>query len=170
MEEKDLKINNLLMEEMGLEEGERRRIFDQDSGIQYQFKGKDIVSPGSQSGKSAVEFDPINNSKMMNLMFGGFIDKLVEEESIPGVASYYTVPESDNRIRAKILFDDKTSIQSNPYKNETVCYADLVLRLNGDENVDLSEYDYDRTKAQSSVKAPKKLKQDKPKKERKTSK
>jgi hypothetical protein len=163
MEDLDKKINNLLMEEMGLEEGDRRRVYDQDSGIQYQFKGKDLVSPGAKGGKTAIEFDPINNSKMMNLMFGGFVDKLEDEESIPPVASYCTVPDGD-KIRAKILFSDKSVVQSNPYKNETVCYADLVFRLNGEEDVNLDEYDFDRTKAPQSVLPPKKLKQSKPKK------
>lgn len=156
MNELDLKINSRLMEEMGFEEGDRRRVIDQDSGIQYTIKGKDIVSPGNQGGKQSIEFDPVNNVRMMNYLFGEFVNKLEEEESIPPVSTYYTMLDErdSSRVKAKILMDDNKILESKPYRNETIAYADLVLQLNGEENVDLSEYDVDRRKIMATIKAP----------------
>lgn len=157
MTELDLEINLRLMEEMGLEEGDRRRVIDQDTGLLYQMKGKDLVTPGSQSGKAATEFDPINNTRMMSYMFGTFLEKLEDEESIPGVRNYHMdPPNSQGKIRGTINFDDGSSISSGLYRNETTCYADLVLRLNNEENVNLDKYDIDRTKSKPGVVAPKK--------------
>lgn len=155
MTDLDKAINLRLMEEMGLEEGDRRRIIDQDTGVLYQMKGKDIVSPGSQGGKMAIEFDPINNTRMMSFMFGNFIDKLVEDDTIPPVTGYYiSNHDKEKKVRASVTFEDNTSLSSNYYINETSAYADLVLRLNGEENPDMSEYDIDRRKIPVSVKAP----------------
>ena len=148
MTELDMKINTRLMEEIGLEEGDRRRVIDQDTGILYQMKGKDIVSPGSQSGKAAIEFDPINNTRMMSYMFGSFVEKLVDEEDIPPVNTYFIKATDDNsgKVTANIIFDDNSRISSGAYKNETTCYADLIMRLNGEDDVDLSEFDIDRSR------------------------
>ena len=46
------------------------------------------------------------------------------------------------------------------YIRESMAYAELVLRLNGEDNPDLHKYDkpYVYAKARSSVKAPKKKK------------
>ena len=155
MTDLDKKINNLLMEEMGLEEGDRRRVIDQDTGMLYQMKGKDIVTPGSQGGKAAIEFDPINNTRMMSFMFGNFIDKLVEDETVPPVTGYHiTNHDKEKKVRASVTFEDNTSLSSNYYNNETTAYADLILRLNGDENPDVQEYDIDRRKMLQFIKPP----------------
>lgn len=154
MDQKDIEINFRLMEEMGLEEGPRRRIIDQDSGAQYQFKGRDIVAPGAIPGKTSLELDLLGNNRMMNFMFGQFIEKLQEDEEIPPVASYYTM-QDNGKIRAAISMTDQTTIQSKSYNNETTCFADLILRLNGEEDVDLDEFDYERKK-QLTLKPPKK--------------
>jgi len=156
MTEMDLKLNIRLMEEMGYEEGDRKRIYDQDSGCMCAFKGKDIVSPGTAPGKQTVEFDPVNNPRMMNLLFGGFINKLQEEESIPPVSSYFMKQDANGKNIATVVMEDSSQITSAPYLNETLAYTDLVLRLNGEEEVDLQEYDIDRRKAPESVVAPKK--------------
>lgn len=164
MTDLDKKINMLLMEEMGLEEGDRRRVIDQDTGALYQMKGRDLVSPGSQSGKMAIEFDPINNARMMSFMFGNFVDKLVNDETIPPVTGYHIdTHEKDRKFKASINFADNTTVSSDYYNNETTAYADLILRLNGDDDPDVREYDIDRRKAPQSVKAPKKKGPRKPK-------
>lgn len=156
MDEKDMKINMLLMEEMGLEEGERRRIIDQDTMVQYQMNGRDIVSPGSQGGKSAIEFDPINNTRMMSFMFGKFVEKLEDDEAIPPVTDYSIVPVLGGKVQCRLNMEDGDSVASKAYKNETTCYADMVLRLNGETDIDLSEYDIDRYKPKTSVEPPNK--------------
>lgn len=147
MTELDKKINRQIMEETGLEENSSNFIVDQDTGVQYQMRGKNIVSPGNRrnfADKRTIEFDPINNTRMMNYIFSEFIDKLQDEDTIPPVSNFCTINSGTDMHVAKLLMADGSTIQSAPYKNETTCYTDLVFRLNGDSDIDLSEYDIDR--------------------------
>lgn len=151
MDEKDIEINTRLMEEFGLEQGIRRRIYDHETGDIRLMKGKEIVAPGAIPGKNTLEFDPINNTRMMNFFFGSYIQAMEEEDLLGGsVMSYSVIPsKSPGKIKAvlKINPEDGSPIKeitSKPYKNETSCMADLVCRINGDNEVDMSEYDIDR--------------------------
>ena len=151
MDEKDIEINTRLMEEFGLEQGIRRRIYDHETGDIRLMKGKEIVAPGAIPGKNTLEFDPINNTRMINFFFGSYIQAMEEEDLLGGsVMSYSVIPsKSPGKIKAvlKINPEDGSSIKeitSKPYKNETSCMADLVCRINGDNEVDMSEYDIDR--------------------------
>ena len=153
MEDKDIEINTRLMEEFGLEQGTRRRIYDHETGDIRLMKGKEIVAPGTIPGKNTLEFDPINNTRMMNFFFGSYIQAMEEEDLLGGsVMSYSVIPsKAPGKIKAvlKINPDDGSPIKeisSKPYKNETSCMADLVCRINGDTEVDMSEYDIDRRK------------------------
>ena len=153
MEDKDIEINTRLMEEFGLEQGTRRRIYDHETGDIRLMKGKEIVAPGAIPGKNTLEFDPINNTRMMNFFFGSYIQTMEEEDLLGGsVMSYSVIPsKAPGKIKAvlKINPDDGSPIKeisSKPYKNETSCMADLVCRINGDTEVDMSEYDIDRRK------------------------
>lgn len=153
MEDKDIEINTRLMEEFGLEQGIRRRIYDHETGDIRLMKGKEIVAPGAIPGKNTLEFDPINNTRMMNFFFGSYIQAMEEEDLLGGsVMSYSVIPsKAPGKIKAvlKINPDDGSPIKeisSRPYKNETSCMADLVCRINGDTEVDMSEYDIDRRK------------------------
>ena len=129
-----------VMQEMGLEEGERRRLIDQDTGEICCLGNKDIVVPGSQSGKNAIEFDP-NNPKMMNKLFMEFLDKLAEEEEIDPCVSYGIYNTRDGMNTGRVMFNNGEIIESKKYKNESLCYIDLVHRINGNTDVDLSKYD-----------------------------
>ena len=153
MEDKDIEINTRLMEEFGLEQGTRRRIYDHETGDIRLMKGKEIVAPGAIPGKNTLEFDPINNTRMMNFFFGSYIQAMEEEDLLGGsVMSYSVIPsKAPGKIKAvlKINPEDGSPIKeisSKPYKNETSCMADLVCRINGDDDVDMSEYDIDRRK------------------------
>ena len=153
MEDKDIETNTRLMEELGLEQGTRRRIYDHETGDIRLMKGKEIVAPGAIPGKNTLEFDPINNTRMMNFFFGSYIQAMEEEDLLGGsVMSYSVIPsKAPGKIKAvlKINPDDGSPIKeisSKPYKNETSCMADLVCRINGDDDVDMSEYDIDRRK------------------------
>lgn len=153
MEDKDIEINTRLMEEFGLEQGTRRRIYDHETGDIRLMKGKEIVAPGAIPGKNTLEFDPINNTRMMNFFFGSYIQAMEEEDLLGGsVMSYSVIPsKAPGKIKAvlKINPDDGSPIKeisSKPYKNETSCMADLVCRINGDDDVDMSEYDINRRK------------------------
>lgn len=150
----DLEFNTRLMKELGLEEGERRRVVDHDTEEVCSLGSRDIVTPGSQSGKNAVEFDPINNPRMMNKLFAEFVDKLSEEGSLDSsCVSFGTYQDKvSKKNTARMMFEEGDILESKAYKNEGLCLADLVFQLNGEENVDLSRYDIERKPSAAKVK------------------
>ena len=159
MEDKDIEINTRLMEEFGLEQGDRRRVYDHETGSLMTMKGKEIVAPGAIPGRYAVEFDPINNTRMMNFFFGSYMSNLEAEGILEGdIISFSTVASaSPGKIRAVLKINpyDGGAIKeiiSKAYKNETSCYADLVCRVNGDDDIDMTPYDYDRRRASQPMK------------------
>lgn len=158
MTELDRKINLMIMEELGLEEGDKKRVIDQDTGAICAYKGKEILFPGIEPmNKQTIEFDPINNSRMMNCLFGQFIEKLEDEGSINPVSAFYVAQDKDKNVAVITMHESEeiSTIESDPYRNDTVALADLMLRLNGEQDVDLSEYDIDRRKKPASVKSKK---------------
>lgn len=153
MTDKDRDINERLLFEFNLEPGPRGRVCDRETGEPIRIKQKEVLVPGSEPAKFATEFDPINSVRQMNHLFGVYVNMLQEQEVIEGdVVSYGTIPaRTPGTVRAvmKVKPHDKDEIvetASKPYKNETSAYADLVCRINGDDEVDMSPYDIDRIK------------------------
>ena len=140
----DYELNVRMMKELGLETGDRRRVIDRDSEEVCCLGTRDIVSPGSQSGKNAVEFDVVNNPRMMNKLFSEFVDKLAEEGSIDSPCISYGTYESypDKKITAKAIFEDGSSINSSSYVNESMALIDLVFQLNDEDTSELKKYDH----------------------------
>ena len=171
-EEKDLEINTRLMDEFGLELGPKKRVYDHETGRITTIKGKEIVGPGNNPGKTALLFDPIGNTNMMNQLFGNYVNMLESFDEFDGrVLSYSTVKAPEKgKLQAvlKILPYDGGAVRethSNPYYNETTCYADLVCRINGDKNPDMEKYDFDH-RAERQKAELKKMKEIKAKKEK----
>ena len=139
MNQIDLNINNLIMREIGLEVGTGHRIIDQDTGATMTFGGRDIVAPGIYGGSNAIEFDPYNNKRMMNRLFGYFLEKHADESDVE-VTTYYNVDKGEKgSIECKM--SDHTTITSKPYIRESLKCADIIIQLNGGEAPDFSEYD-----------------------------
>lgn len=139
MELKDLNINNLIMREIGLEVGTGHRIIDQDTGVAMTFGGRELVAPGVYGGRNAIEFDPYNNKRMMNKLFGYFLEKHAEESDVE-VMTYYNVDKGDaGAVECKMT--DNTTITSGAYVRDSLKYADIIIQLNGDPSPNLAEYD-----------------------------
>lgn len=141
MNSTDLEINNMIMREIGLEVSHDKRIIDQDTGANISFKGMDVVAPGAYCGRNAIEFDPYNNNKMMNLLFGYFLDKHSEESDV-SVTTYYNVNSSDkDKAAIECRMSDMSKIRSKDYTRDSLKCTDIILQLNGNENPDLTKYD-----------------------------
>lgn len=143
MDQKDLNINNLIMREIGLEIGVGNRIIDQDTGAAVTFGGKEIVAPGIYGGHNAIEFDPHNNKKMMNRLFGYFLEKHADESDV-SVMTYYNVDKPNNLSSIECKMTDSSVIVSKPYARESLRCADIIIQLNGGESPDLYEYDTEK--------------------------
>lgn len=139
MTNNDLEINNLIMQEMGLEIGPRQRIFDQDTGVEIRINGMDVVAPGYCGGRQSIEFDPHNNKKMMNQLFTYFLGKHADETDVD-VMTYYNIGDGANgRIECKL--SNNETITSAQYTRDSLKYTDIIIQLNGDTPPDLSKYD-----------------------------
>lgn len=141
MKEKDLEINSKIMQEIGLEVGQGHRIIDQDTGVGITFRGMELVAPGTYGGPNTVEFDPYNNKKMMNLLFGYFLNKHSEESDVT-VTTFYSIDDNKtNKGSIECKMSDMSKITSHQYLRDSLKCADIIMRLNGDEDPNLSEYD-----------------------------
>lgn len=139
MNQTDLSINNLIMNEIGLEVSTSNRIVDQDTGMTMTFGGKEIIAPGAYGGYNTVEFDPYNNKRMMNRLFGYFLEKHADESDV-GVMTYYSVDKGD-KSSIECRMTDQSVISSKPYIRDSLKCADIIIQLNGGEAPDFSEYD-----------------------------
>ena len=140
MNEMDKEINNLILREVGFEVGTGNKIYDQDTGMPVRINGLQMMAPGSYIPRQSLEFDPYNNRKLMGQIFNYFIDKQSEEGG-PEVITYYNKDDTKDGGKVECRFNDNTTISSNQYGRDTLKYADLIMRLNGDDNPDLSKYD-----------------------------
>lgn len=142
MNQKDLEINNLIMQEIGLEIGIGNKIVDQDTGAVLAFKGMTVIAPGTYS-HNAIEFDPYNNKKMMSNLFGYFLDKHSEESDVD-VLAYYNVDHDSHKSSIECKLSDQTRIKSKPYTRDSLKYADIIIQLNGGVAPDFDQYDTEK--------------------------
>ena len=142
MNKKDLEINNLIMQEIGLEIGIGNKIVDQDTGAALAFKGMSVIAPGTYS-HNAIEFDPHNNKKMMSNLFGYFLDKHSEESDVD-VLAYYNVDAENNKSSIECKLSDQTKITSKAYTRDSLKYADIIIQLNGGTAPDFDQYDIEK--------------------------
>lgn len=141
MIENDKKINDIIMQEIGLEVGQASKIYDQDTGIALKINGADVVAQGNSRGRQTVEFDPFNNRKMMNALFGYFLNKH-SEETDEDIVSFYDVPSDDSsKGSVECVLRDSSTIQSGNYMRDSLKYADIIIQLNGGEADTLHDYD-----------------------------
>ena len=79
----DMNVNMVILREMGLDVDSTGTVYDQDTGHVLNVNGMRIVAPGLEGIKGeSVEFDPYNNRKLMDLLFGYFINKYSKETDI----------------------------------------------------------------------------------------
>lgn len=145
MNEFDKVVNALIMREVGLEIGDDKKIYDQDSGMPIKINGVEVVAPGSYSSRCTIEFDPYNNRKQMGQIFNYFINKQYEEGGRE-VLAYYNKDDTPQGGKVECKLDDDTVITSEKYGRDTLKYTDIIMRLNGDENPDLKQYDVPMTR------------------------
>lgn len=141
MNDKEKKINNIIMQEIGLEVGQASRIIDQDTGMALKINGHDVVAPGYFRGRQSAEFDPYNNRKMMGHLFGYFLEKHADETGV-SVVTFYDVPSDEpDKGSIKCVLNDNTTIQSGNYMRDGLKYADIIVQLNGGEINSFQDYD-----------------------------
>lgn len=140
--ENNIEFGDLTLREIGLDVNEDNHIVDEETGMPILMKGKFLKynhGPAKRVTRDEINYDPLNNSKLMNMLFGYYSDKLESEGSrgIDMCASAIT-PNGKQVLKVKTGDD---SIQSNPYYNESVRLMDVICKLN-DSGEDVSKYDF----------------------------
>lgn len=144
MDSMDKEVNKIIMQELGLEPSSNNCMIDQDTGMAIIFRGMNVTAPGTYGGRNSIEFDPHNNKKLMNALFGHFLNKY-EYESDVSVSTYFDVDVGNNKSVLQVRMDDDTCISSKPYLRSSLRCIDIISQLNGEEAPDLSQYDIAET-------------------------
>lgn len=135
---------NKLIVEIGLDIDTDNNIVDQDTQNSLVFNGKKLkYVPGDQKvNRNEIEFDPISNRKLMTNLLAYANNKQVEEGTAAPISIFYQLnsnQEGKNKIELK---DENNNVYvSNPYYNDNLKLMDILFQMNGEQNVDLSEYD-----------------------------
>ena len=137
-------VSHKIFRIMGLDVDSSNKVIDQDTCRPIEFKGKSIKYTSDPNknlliAKNDILFDPINNSRLMSTLFGYYLTKLEENEGI-AFDSYYTKNGNEGRTALE-LKNENEKITSKYYTNDSIKYIDIILKLNGDSDIDLSEYD-----------------------------
>ncbi len=125
-------------------------LLDQETGEQILFEGKNIKAtrkPNSPAyiSENDIKLEPANPkcTKLMNRLFGFFLDKESEFGNIPKTISYYfekeDVNDEDSKavdsyfgpVKLVIKYSDGTTFESNAYKSKALVYTDAILGIDG---------------------------------------
>lgn len=136
-----IEFGDLTLKEIGLDIDEDNHIIDEESGMPIMMKGKFLkfnCGPANRTTKDEINYDPLNNPKLMNFLLGYYSDKL-ESEGSRGVDICFSTVGPEEKQILKVKTGDDT-LESNPYHNESVRIMDIICQLNESEQ-DVSKYD-----------------------------
>lgn len=132
---------DLTLKEIGLDVDEDNHIIDEETGMPITAKGKFLkfnCGAVSRTTRDEINYDPLNNPKLMNFLFGYYSSKL-EAEGSRGVDICYTTNGPEDKQILNIKTGDD-ALESEPYYNESVRIMDVICKLN-DSDTDVSIYD-----------------------------
>lgn len=140
-----IQFGELFMEEMGLYIDPYGRVVDQQTDSLLQVKGKCLRFPLDGSvrlSKGEMEFDPLNNQTLANNLFGFYIQNRLSDNGNVYVSNYCTVASPDDKDKGILEVKTETgTIKSGEYYRDSLKYADMMMRMNGTPNIDLSAFD-----------------------------
>lgn len=139
-----IKFGELFLDEMGLYTDPYGTVIDQETDNALQIKGKTLKFVAEDDAvylrKNEMLFDPLHNQSLANTLFGYFINNRYSDNNY--VRSYYNVANDENRQQGAVEVKIGDSImRSGTYYMDSVKYADVMMRINNNDNVDLSDYD-----------------------------
>ena len=130
-------LKRILMDEIGLYYSERGNVKDQDTLQYVKFRNKNLKQDMTKGFRqNDIVFDPLNSPKQMESLFKYAINKDDIE-----VLSFANIQNPDGTYKCIVCTNENTSIESNNYNNPALSYAESILTLYGNSNVNLSEYD-----------------------------
>lgn len=145
MKEKNIELTNAIMREIGLDVNSLHQVIDQDTNEVLSFNGKTMVynldPVRNRLKRHDIEFNPLENLKMMSQLFSYYVNKLNREEGLY-ISLFYPVVNQHTGVGYLVAKDGQNNtIQSGSYSSDCLKYADLIFRLSGETNVNLSRWD-----------------------------
>lgn len=147
----EMELTKKILYSIGLEiQSNTNALIDQETGTQINFDGKVLkanTDPNKQLyiSKYDVKLEPANPkcTKLIERLFGYFIDREYEEENIAEMKAYYFDKDFDNnKYRLCIKFADGVKWVGEWYNNKIFGYIQAILQINGAfSHEDLSPFD-----------------------------
>lgn len=142
-------IVQALIYEIGLSIDSENRIIDQDTMRPIRFMDKNVKGTSDPTkrvyiSEYDVKLEPLNkmNTKLMNSLFGLFLDKEQEEENIVNFHSFYLDDEDGNTNRTRVVVKcSKDMYYSDYFFNRSLMYCDAILKIGGSFRLDLHLFD-----------------------------
>ena len=125
-------------------------LVDQETKSQIAFEQKFIVASTDPNEYVSVRdcdirLEPLNPkcTRMLEQLFGKFLDDSAEMENLPGTTVFYfDKDEETHKYRLTIKFDDGNMWCGNWYFNKIICFDEAIFSLDGTfSDKDLRPYD-----------------------------
>ena len=137
--EDEILLTKHLLIALGIDIGENHTLVEQYTGTQLNFENKVIKAINDPNdmlyiSESDISLEPANPrcTKLMERLFGRFIDIEVEDECIPDMLTYYfDIDEEKEKFRMTIKFNNGTKWIGNWYYNKVLSYVEAILAIDG---------------------------------------
>ena len=137
IQELEKEVNVKVLRALGFDVLSNGYIIDQDSMRKVSFKRKYLKY--SSTGEVAMhhndlEFDPVNNIRLMIELFSIFLKKEEEENGLY-IEIYYTKPVDPDKTMIEAHVPNPMGstdlIRSEPFKLQTLCYIEFIYGIAG---------------------------------------
>jgi hypothetical protein len=122
-------------------------LYDQESGNYLTFENLYIKAStaGNEiyAGRNEIVFDPAFNYKLIDRLFGFFLDKCQNSDDgdlLGGFIAYYSEDNPERKQRVVVKTNRRGDISSKWYWCIYLAYIDCIFAIN-EYNVDLSNFD-----------------------------
>ena len=148
-----------LINEIGLVILPNGVVMDDDNGIEIRYEGKSIIASINPNRPAIptdmfVIFDPVFDGRLMNIMMGYYLQKSAYMGTFNADSFYEEVEETpfyaknDNirtrRSRIAVVASTngvRKTYYSNYYYQKGLKFSDIILKLGGYSDIDLSKFD-----------------------------
>lgn len=129
-------FNSKVMQNIGLEIDEEKYVIDEYTGDRLQIKGKFIKTEVEEQDNTSIEFNPLENPTLMNKLFSYFLDKNEKETNVGTKVFSHSSNSKKERGYVILIQNDGTTYTSGKYYNDSLKYADIILKMNNPIIVD----------------------------------
>lgn len=126
--------------------GARNSIITDETGNVVQIDGKPICYPKDAiNDHNIIKFDPFFNRKLTNFLFKRYVYIYMSENPGVEIQSFSLVNDLFTHETFAVARTNRGDICSNRFSNETVCWIDLIYKMDNSQFPYKEFYDIDRT-------------------------